>query len=147
MNRKMIIGLAAVIAVVVGGGLVWAFWSADGEAEGSGTLDSGTAGITLTVEVEDGLFPGGDSVVSFTASNDAEYDVTIGTLELQSVTVDAAGCDPDDFSMADVLVNQEIASGAENVDLEATGTLVFNDTSVSQDSCKGAELTLSVATK
>jgi hypothetical protein len=147
MNRKMIIGLAAVIAVVVGGGLVWAFWSADGSAKGSGTLDSGDAGIELTVTVDDGLFPGGSSEVSFTASNDADYDITIGTLGLTGVTVDAEGCDPGDFSMDDVLVNQEITADAVDVALEATGTLTFENTSDNQDACKGAVLELSVATK
>jgi hypothetical protein len=148
MNRKLIIGLAAVVTVVVGGGLVWAFWSGSGSASGSGTLNSGDSPVSLTVAVDDGLFPGGSSEVSFEASNEADYDVTIGTLTLKDVTfAEGVDCDPDDFSMEDVIVDQEIKADTEDVALDAKGTLVFENTSENQDECKGAVLTLSVITK
>ena len=46
--------------------------------------------------------------------------------------------------MADVASGQTVAAGGVDVVLTAKGSLVFRDTGVNQDPCKGATITLNV---
>ena len=94
-----------------------------------------------------GIAPGLAKAVSFTATNAGTSAVMVGTVHLVSVAPDAghAACDTDDFTMANVVENQSIAAGATNAALANVGSLVFANTAVSQDACKGATLTLTLS--
>jgi hypothetical protein len=146
INRKRAVaalgGLAAVAIAVA----AIAYWT--GSGSGSGTGQVGTSGtVTLTGTVASGSAPGTSVAVSFTAENPGDSPIQISTVHLDGITVDSenASCETDDFSMADVSENHEVPANAVSEALPNNGSLVYANTEVSQDSCKGATLTLDLS--
>ena len=140
---------ALVAAVVAGLALIaaiagYAYWTTTGSGTGTGTAGT-TSAIALHATFPAGIYPGGSETVTFTADNPNPGSVRVGTIHLASVTFDAghSGCSASDFSMADVPVNTEIASGSGQ-SITPTGSLVFADTASNQDACKGATITLNL---
>ncbi|MCU1543979.1 MAG: hypothetical protein JWM50_1844 [Microbacteriaceae bacterium] len=146
MTRRKLTTGAAAIAVLAGSGIAAAYWTGSGSGSGSGTADGG-ASVTLTGSVAAGLAPGLTKAVTFTAANASTAAVMTGTVHLDGVTVDAghAACDTGDFSMADVVQNHSVPAGSTAESLPNDGALVFTETSMNQDACKGATLTLALS--
>jgi hypothetical protein len=126
----------------------YAYWTATGTGNVAAPVAAG-AGITLTGTVANDVAPGVTAVVTITAtaSPASSQTVRVGTVHLNSVTVDAthqtAGCLASWFTMADVVANQTgVGTGFT---LTQTGTLQMTDsTTINQDSCKNAALTLNL---
>jgi hypothetical protein len=137
--------LGVVFALVVAGG-AFAYWTGPGSGSGTGAVSSGGT-ISLAGTVATGIAPGLERAVSFTASNAGTSAITVGTVHLVSVAVDAAhaACDVSDFTMADVVEDQSIAAATSDVSLATDGSLVFANTAVNQDACKDATLTLTLS--
>ena len=91
------------------------------------------------------LYPGTSSPVTFTVDNPSRGIQRVGTIHLASVATDAAhrGCVVTDFKMPDVVANQSFSHGNDQA-VTARGTLTMANTSVSQDACEGAPLTLNL---
>jgi hypothetical protein len=142
-TRKAALGTIVAVAVA---GLAYAYWTGTGSGTGTGTAGtSGTATITGTIA--SGIAPGTDRPVSFTAANPDDSPIQVTTVHLDSVVVDAghAGCVTADFTMADAIENHLVPAGATVEPLPVDGTLVYANTGVSQDVCKGATLTLTLS--
>ncbi len=143
-RRTLVLTIVALLGLAGG---AYAFWTAAGTGSVSGDAnDGGTITLSGTIEADTSA-PGVDANVEFTASNPTTSAITVGTVKLRvliPITVDAghAACDLDDFSMADVVQGEVVAAGAVAHSLDDDGTLVFDDTGVNQDACKGATLTL-----
>jgi hypothetical protein len=141
----------AVIGIVAAVGLsavgAFAYWTTSGAGTGSASVadDNGTLVLHGTAPTD--LFPGGQSNVTFTADNAGATNLFVGTIHLESVTADAghATCDTDDFTMADVVSNTMVPANTTGHALGGTGTLVYANTTVNQDACKGASLTLNLS--
>jgi hypothetical protein len=141
-KRVLIVAVMAVLGLVAAlGG--YAYWTSGGSGSGSATAGS-TSAVTLHASFANGFYPGWSGPVTLTADNTNPGSVYVGTVHLASVGVDAghSGCVAGDFTMPDVVVNAEIASG--NNQPLGTGTLSFADTAVPQDACKGATITLNL---
>ena len=140
-----ILGIVAAIGLSAIG--AFAYWTTTGS--GTGTADVATANGTLVLHASapTDLFPGGSSNVTFTADNGGATNLYVGTIHLDSVTADAghASCDTADFTMADVVSNTMVPAATTGHALAGTGTLVYANTAVNQDACKGAELTLTLS--
>jgi hypothetical protein len=147
MSRKVVAVITVVGALAIAGA---AFAYFTGGGSGSGTATVGTSGtVALTATVTAGITPGTSEPVSFTAANATNSGIQVSTLHLVSVTADLghAACVTDDFSMADVtegVGGTEVLAGATAQALPVNGSLVYADTGVSQDACKGATLTLAL---
>ena len=90
------------------------------------------------------LYPGGPSrTVSFTVDNPSSGHQWVGTIKLDSVDTGVAGCSGADFTMPDVVANQNVASGS-GIAITATGQLSMADNG-NQDLCKNASLTLNLS--
>ncbi len=100
--------------------------------------------MTLTGTVVPGSAPGTSGSVSFTAANPSESPIQVSKVHLVSVEADGAhvACETDDFTMADVTQNHQVPAEATAEPLPNEGSLVYANTAVSQDACKGATLTL-----
>jgi len=135
-----VVAACALIAAIAG----YAYWTATGTGTATGTAGT-TSPIALSGTFTPGIFPGGSKTVTFTADNPNPGSVRVGTIHLASVSFDAghSGCSAADFTMADVPVNAEIATGSGQA-ITPTGTLVFADTASNQDACKGATITLNL---
>lgn len=137
---------AVTIALVAVAGLAFAFWTGTGAGTGTGRVaDTGT--VTLTGTIADGLAPGLARDVAFTAANATDSAIQVGTIQLDEVTVDAghAACDVGDLTMADATQDHSVPAGATAEALPVAGSLVYANTGVNQDACKGATLTLTLS--
>lgn len=146
INRKTAIGLLGAVAAVVISAVAIAYWT--GSGSGSGTGSVGTVGsVTLTGSVTPGSAPGTAVPVSFTAANATNSPIEVTKVHLVSITADSehAACKTADFTMADVTQNHQVPAEATAEALPSEGSLVYANTSVSQDGCKGATLTLTLA--
>lgn len=144
-RRKRLVALVAVAALAITGAAI-AFWT--GSGSGSGEAQVGTSGtVTVTGTIQQGIAPGTNRDVSFTAANATDSPIQVTTVRLVSVQADAehSACTTDDFTMENVTESHEVPANATAEALPNTGTLVFHNTAENQDACKGATLTLTLA--
>jgi|GEM_PF-5649391 len=142
-NRtKTVAVIGAVVAAVVAVA-AFAYWSGSGSGTGSGDVGTSSS-VALTGTVAPGSAPGTSQSVSFTAANASESPIRVSNVHLVGVAVDGAhaACETADFTMADVTENHQVPAEATTEALPNDGSLVYANTSVSQDACKGATLTL-----
>ena len=147
MRRKRLGALAAVAAIAVAAG-AYAYWTAPGS--GSGSAGVGTNGsVTLSASVEAGIAPGTSKPVVFRATNATNSPIFVTTVHLAGVEVDSehSDCETDDFTMSDVTEEQQVPASTTNHLLDDNGTLVYANTGVNQDACKGATLTLNLTSE
>lgn len=146
VRRNKKIAVIGTICLLVAAGGAYAYWTAAGSGSASSTASSGGT-ITINGTIPTGIAPGLSRTVTFQATNTTSSAITVGTVSLTGVTVDAGhtGCVVADFTMPPVVENESVASGATAVALTNTGTLTMANTAVNQDLCKGATLTLALA--
>jgi hypothetical protein len=145
-RKTAAIAAAGVLTVATAGG-AYAYWSTTGSGSGSATAASSNGTVVLHAAYANGLTPGASETVTYTADNLGSSSLRVGTIT-PTVSIDdahvAAGCDVADFTIAATTSGTTVAAGASDVAL-GTGTLTFKDTDVSQDGCKGATVTLTLA--
>lgn len=143
-TKKSVLAGSGALALLVTGGAAYAYWSTTASGSGSGTTEPGALPLALTASFPTtGLHPGGTVPVTFHASNTGNTDVMLGVIH-GVVATNPSLCLSTDFSMADVIANQVIPANTANVLVTATGVLTFTNTSVNQDACKGATVTLTL---
>jgi hypothetical protein len=150
-HRKKFVALTA--ALVVFGGVAYAYWTAGGS--GTGSAATGTT-IALTVNQTStitGLAPG---VAAQTLSGDFDNPntgpvyVTSVTASIASVTkaggAPAGTCDATDYTLASATmsVGTEVVAGDDKGSWSGA-TLAFNNKGTNQDACKGATVNLAYA--
>jgi len=147
MRQKKALKVAlGAIAVLVIAGVAIAYWTGDGSGSGTGSVgNSGTA--TLTGTVAPGIAPGTSKPVSFTAANPSDSPIRVSTVHVDGITVDAghSACNTDDLTVADVAEDHQVPANATAEPLPNDGSLVFANTAVNQDACKGATVTLALS--
>ena len=145
ISRKKAVVLGGVTAVVLTGGVAFAYWTSTGE--GTGTASTGTS-TDWVVTVDDvslaDLTPDGPTdTVTFHVTNDNS-----GVQRLQSTVASVTGtsdpgCTAADFDVsATTIAYGDIAAG-DTVD--GTFTIQMVDTGANQDACKGVTVDLKVA--
>jgi hypothetical protein len=137
------IGAAAAVAITA---FAVAYWTGGGSGSGSAAVGT-VSSVTLTGTVAPGSAPGTAEPVSFTAANSSKSPIQVTKVHLVSVAVDSehAACATADFSMADVTQSHQVPAEATAEALPNNGSLVYANTAVSQDACKGATLTLTLS--
>jgi hypothetical protein len=142
LTTKRSIAISTVALVIVAAAI--AYFTSIGS--GTGTASGGNSqAVTLHATVSQSLYPGTSSPVSFTVDNPSTGHQRVGTVHLASIAADAghSTCNTADFSMPDVVANQDFGSGNGQA-VTAGGTLSMANTGVSQDACQGATLTLNL---
>lgn len=95
----------------------------------------------------DGLVPGASETVGYTADNTGSSSLQIGTIT-PTGSIDSAhataGCLASDFSISPTVSNTTVAAHSTGV-AAGSGTLTFADSAQNQDGCKGALVTLTLA--
>jgi len=145
LNKKIAAGVAAAAIVAAGAGSAYAYWSTTGSGSGSGTNASSNGTVSLHAAFADGLTPGASEAVTYTADNAGSSSLQVGTIT-PTVSVDAAHstCLVSDFSIAPTASNTTVPAHSTGYAV-GSGTLSFADTAVNQDGCKGAIITLTLA--
>ncbi len=146
LTHKLKVALGATVVTVAVAGAAFAYFTTTGAGTGTGTVGTSTA-LVLHGTAPTTLYPGTTSVVNFTVDNSSTGHQLVGTIHLDSVSTDGAhsACVVTDFTMPDVVSNQDIAGSVTAGTITATGTLTMANTSVSQDACKNAPLTLNLS--
>jgi hypothetical protein len=148
MNRftkKSLFAALGVVSVVVIGGLAYAYWT--GSGSGTASSDVGTSGtVVLSGTAPAGIAPGTSVPVTFTAANSGTAASQVTSVHMVSIAADAGhgACATADFSMADTTQNHQVPAGATAEPMPVTGSLVYANTPISQDACKGATMTLTL---
>ncbi len=143
-KTKLTVAVSATAALAATGGIAYAYWGTSGSGTGSGTVESTTGTLSLSASFPTtGLHPGGSVPVSFRASNATSTDLMLSTIHAV-VTTSPSTCLATDFTMPDVIANEVIPANTANVLVTSNGVLTFTNTSISQDACKGATVTLTL---
>jgi hypothetical protein len=145
LKKRSLVVIAVLCALGVTGAAI-AYWTQAGSGTGTGTV--GTTGtVTLQGPVTAGIYPGGSTAVTLTASNSASAPVKVQTVSMASIAVDAghSTCNTADFTMPTVTENTSLAGNAVTQPLTANGVLTMANTAANQDACKGATLTLTLS--
>jgi hypothetical protein len=150
-KRRVIVSAIVVVALAIAGGVAFAYFSASGAGTGTAQSANPSSTITLNATFTDGIYPGGNKSVSFTADNgNPDTSSFVGTIQFGSVTSSNGACQTllnahaDQFSMVAVTEDTRIAAGASGAALPNAGSLVWTDTDYAQDACKNVPLTLHV---
>jgi hypothetical protein len=135
-KRVLVVGVLAVLVFGVVG--AYAFWTTGGSGAGSATAGTSTNNLTIASASVTGITPGSSTPVTVAVTNPNSFSVHVDTVSTVITTSDP-GCLPADFTFPAKVMNTTIvalgtASFAQN--------LVFADTAVSQDLCKGATISL-----
>ncbi|MFL5824137.1 MAG: hypothetical protein ACJ764_11930 [Solirubrobacteraceae bacterium] len=162
-KKRLLAGLSAIGALALAGVAI-AYFTTSGSGTGTGSVGTSSA-LTLHGSTGGAVYPGTTTTVSFTADNPSPGKQQVGTIHLGSIVAcdqafsggtcasghEVTGCESVEtgssdgntanFWMADVVSNQEVASG-NGQSVTATGSLKMNDLSSNQDACKNVNLLL-----
>jgi hypothetical protein len=153
-TRRIVIVGATVGAVLLTGGVAFAFWSSTGTTAGAAEV---APSVTDQLVVEQtgvdptDLRPGGTpQVITAKVDNPSGTDVFLTDVTVTVADViEAAGvtdvCELDDFAIADNTDydGELIVAGGTSGD-EGVATIQLEETGVNQDACKGASVVLSL---
>jgi hypothetical protein len=142
-KNKIVAVCGAAALTAVGGGVAFAYWTTTGTGTGSGSNAAANGTVVLSATFPDGLTPGGNVPVTYTAANAGSSSLQVRTIHAVVSTSNPA-CLPADFTIPDVVSNTTVAPGATAAAV-GTGTLSFADTAVNQDACKSATITLTLS--
>jgi hypothetical protein len=145
LNKKVAAGVAAAAIVAVGAGTAYAYWTTTGSGSGSATNGTSNGTIVLHASFAAGLTPGATEAVTYTADNLNSSSLYVGTVT-PTVSIDAAhsGCSAADFAISPLVSNTTVPASTSGYAL-GSNTIAFTDTSANQDACKGATVTLTLA--
>ena len=142
-KSRITAAVAGVALVAVGGGAAYAYWTTTGSGSGEATNAAGGGTVTLHATFDGGLAPGNQVAVAYTADNATTSSTVVGALSA-NVTTNVAGCLPAWFEVTAVTSNSPVAANSTGTSV-GSGVLKFNDsTTVNQDACKGAVVTVNV---
>jgi hypothetical protein len=145
LSRKAKIGAVATVAILAMAGAAFAYFTAGGGGTGSGTVGTSTD-LVLVGTVEDLLYPGTESGVTFTVDNPSTGTQILTTIHLDGVTTSDVLCLGTDFTMPDVAANQSLAAATDDIVVTTAGTMTMNAAPArNQDACKNATLTLDLS--
>lgn len=153
MRRIVIVGATAG-AVLLTGGVAFAFWSSTGTSVGAAEVAAQATDLTVTqIGTPTGLFPGGPGVdivakvdnPSGAAIQLTDVTVTVSDVRNAAGTTIGVGCPTTDFVIADnaAYSGELIAAGGTSGN-EIVATIRLDETGSNQDPCKDADVVLSL---
>lgn len=153
-TKKRMLSALSVVSVLAIAVAAFAYWTTSGSGSGSATAGS-DAGVTVSGDPANGIYPGGDVAVTTTVTNSSSTQAQYVTNLHVAISIDAThagnGCDASWFTYkADseasgdsnphtVALDTEIAAGADHA---VDGKVFMANTTSNQDACKGATIDL-----
>lgn len=143
-KNKVLAAAGALALVAGGGGAAYAYWTTTGSGSGHATNAAANGEVVLHATFADGLTPGNQASVAYTADNAGSTNLQVNDLTPNVTTSDPANCLASWFHVTAVSTNTVVAAGATGTAV-GSGTLTFNDSgTVNQDACKTAVITVHV---
>lgn len=145
MNRKhRILAALTAVAIVVGGGVAYATWTASGVGSGAAKAATSTALTVSAGTTTADLYPGftqGD--VFMTVSNPNPYPVNITSLTPGAITTSAPGCLATNITVATPTgLAIPVAANATNVAVTVPNIVTM--IAAAPDACQGVTFTIAV---
>ncbi|WP_375479488.1 hypothetical protein [uncultured Jatrophihabitans sp.] len=147
-KRRLAAFVAAAAVIAVGGGISFAYWTADGTGTGAATTGTST-GFTVAGGTPTGgpLAPGGGAEsVPFTVTNPGAGEQLLSAVTATIANADGSawtavpGCSADDYTVATPVVGfGEIVAGGTS---DGAVSVSMNDTGLNQDACQGVSVPL-----
>lgn len=144
-RRSTLVISAAVAAVLVSGGVAFAYWTTTGTGTAAATVGtSGTVSVAQDLPAPSGLFPGGPAgTINYTVTNATAGDLMVSNVAVTvSSTSAGAGCTAADFTVTPQWTAFQVLAGGTKA---GTATIAMNNTGSNQDACKGATVNLAFA--
>jgi Flp pilus assembly protein TadG len=151
-KRRLIPVALAILVLVVGSGVAYAYWTSGGSGTGAGTAAGGVSVTVNQTTSLTGMYPGQDPQAlagNFTNATGASVFVTTVTVSIDPVTPVSGNpgtCDATDFALASATatVNAQVPVGSPELTVTWSGpTIQFvNKPLVDQNGCKGATVNL-----
>jgi hypothetical protein len=144
-KRGTLLVASLATALLVGGGVAFAYWTTTGSGTGSAAAgDSSPVTVTQTNTVT-GLYPGGSAQnIDLNIANSNAAAQRLETVAVSVSSTSNAGCTAADFTVTDATIGAEVPSGATNAYAGATtgATIKMNNAATSQDACKNVTINL-----
>ncbi|WP_145726224.1 hypothetical protein [Nocardioides sp. J9] len=144
MNKKKAAVVGGTVAVLVTGGVAFAYWTSTGT--GTGSAEVGTS-LDWTVEIDavsGTLAPGSGPVeVDFHVTNESDGVQNLQGAVATVVDTSDPGCTAADFAISNTSVTTGDVASSGTVD--GTFELEMLNRAVNQDACKGATVNLQVS--
>ena len=153
-TKKRMLSALTVVRILAIAVAAFAYWTTSGSGSGSATAGD-DAGVTVSGDPANGIYPGGDVAVTTTVTNSSSTQAQYVTNLHVAISIDAThagnGCDASWFTYkADsetsgdsnphtVALDTEIAAGGDH---SVDGKVFMADTASNQDACKGATIDL-----
>jgi hypothetical protein len=142
-KRRLIPVALAILVLVVGSGVAYAYWTSGGSGNDTAGVGTNTPLTVAQTNLITGLVPGGSSAVDVTVTNPATFTQSF-TQVVITVTGATGGCDITWFTGSTVTAAPNPSVLAANGGTEAlVGSVSMTDLAgTNQNSCKNATLTL-----
>ena len=144
-KRRFLPAALAIVVLVVGSGVAYAYWTAGGAGDGSAKAGDSTPLTVAQTNTITGLVPGGSAAVDVTVTNPATFHQSF-TQVVITVTAATGGCDFNWFTGSTITpVGAPIILAAAGTD-PLVGSVSMTDLlTTNQDLCKNSTLTLHFA--
>jgi len=148
-KRRLIPVALAILVLVVGSGVAYAFWTSGGSGTGGGSVANPANDLTVTGSALTPMYPGlANQDTSVTITNNAAASVHITTVTITGVTTsDETNCQGSvNFSHGGAVTipagGVEIAGGGAGFATVVGPTIQFNNLPVNQNACKGVTVNI-----
>ncbi|MDQ0118041.1 hypothetical protein J2T22_001218 [Pseudarthrobacter defluvii] len=151
MTKKNKIAAVALSATLLaaGGGAAYAYWSTTGSGTGQAAAGTDKA-VTIHANFTDGITPGdtGSKTINYTADNPNTGSTLVTLDPATTVTTNVDACLGTWFTATVPATTTTVTGNATGAALTGSGTLTLADLpGTDQNACKGATITVHVATK
>lgn len=144
-KRGTLLVASLATALLVGGGVAFAYWTTTGSGTGSAAAGTSSAVVVTQTNTVTGLYPGGPAQdINLNIANSNSAAQRLETVAVSVSSTSDAGCTAADFTVTDATIAAEVPSGSTNAYLgSATGaTIKMKDTAGNQDACKNVTINL-----
>ncbi|MEI7647389.1 MAG: hypothetical protein WCJ48_03745, partial [Actinomycetes bacterium] len=138
-KRGTLLVASLATALLVGGGVAFAYWTTTGSGNGSAAAGTSSAVVVTQTNTVTGLYPGGSAQdINLNIANSNASAQYLAKVAVSVSGTDTPGCTDKDFTVTDATIGAEVPSGATNAYAGATtgATIKMKGTASNQDACK-----------
>ena len=144
-KRGTLLVASLATALLVGGGVAFAYWTTTGSGNGSAAAGTSSAVVVTQTNTVTGLYPNGPAQdINLNIANSNASAQYLAKVAVSVSGTDTPGCTDKDFTVTDATIGAEVPSGATNAYAGSTSgaSIKMKDTAGNQDACKNATITL-----
>lgn len=144
-KRGTLLVASLATALLVGGGVAFAYWTTTGSGTGSAAAGTSSAVVVTQTNTVTGLYPGGPAQdINLNIANSNSAAQRLETVVVSVSSTSDAGCTAADFTVTDATIGAEVPSGATNAYAGSTSgaSIKMKDTAGNQDACKNVTINL-----